>query len=161
MFIARIMGCGEPLSAEASQLAMMSGTEFPGHKSPRREPGDCDVVCNRALPCTSGPALWAARTPGGMANGTAWQPAVPGLAPGASIDPNPPALVPRPPTALKGTPTGTATHLGTVMPPVAGRAYSPGRRSPCISLHCIGSDTQRIAEPSAEPPPHLGLLFAD
>jgi hypothetical protein len=63
--------------------------------------------------------------------------------------------------AIMSTPTGTATQLGTAMHPVAGRAYSPGRRCPCIFLHCIGSDTQRIAEPSAEPPPRLGLLFAD
>lgn len=63
--------------------------------------------------------------------------------------------------AIVSTPTGFATWHGIARHPVAARAYSLGRRSPCIFLHRIGSDTQRVAEPSAEPPPHLVLLFAD
>jgi len=51
-----------------------------GHKSPQRKLGDCDDVHRLAGLCRS-----TSCTPGGMANGVARRPAVPGLAPGAFI----------------------------------------------------------------------------
>ena len=67
------------------------GTEFPGHKSPRREPGDCDVVCGRGLLSIFGPrsgrpaprAAWLAVWPA--------NPPSPGSRRGAFIDPSSPA----------------------------------------------------------------------
>jgi len=51
------------------------GQRFGGHRSPRREPGDCGDVSGWAGP---GQMTWC--TSGGVDDGLAQQPAVPGLA---------------------------------------------------------------------------------
>ena len=85
--VARVISPALHVSAAKDAVAKLAGSER--HRSPRREPGDCDVAHQLVRARLSGVVYleWHGRSGlhRGVAGGVAFAPAVPGLAPGACM----------------------------------------------------------------------------